>query len=414
MTLRGAARPDDIRRQNRRLMLASLRREGELSRTELTRRTQLSPSTVSLISGALIEEGFLEERPGPPVVGRGRPQVAIRLDPRAAMAAAVSLTLDRILVRLVDYAGREIAAAADGFDMLAAPAGALLERTAATLRAALAQAGGERRLRHVSLGVQGVADAEGRRMIWSPITPERDLPLAERLEAEFDAPVLVSNDCAVIAQGLRFDEPAHYGEDFAVIQLSHGVGMGLNLRGAPFLGRRSSAMEFGHMVHVPGGARCRCGGSGCIEAYAGSYAILRRALGRPEHEPPRSGVDQAMIAPLLARARRGPGPERDAFLAAGKAIGYGLRNLFTLLDPLPTALVGPGAMAFDLMEPEIRAALAEARGEDAAAPLEFRLYADEIDLLLKGAALTSLLHLDEAAAMAEAAEGGLRPAARQA
>ena len=412
MPHRGVARSDDLRRQNRRLILAALRREGELSRTELAARTRLSPATVSTLCGQLLAEGALEEAldesPGGAAIRRGRPQVAIRLNPAAGMVAAGSVTLDQVLIRLTDYAGRPVAEAERRFDTLAAPPGALVEATASALREALARAGEragpKRRLGHVSLGAQGVADAEGRMMIWSPITHERDVPFAARLEAEFGAPVTATNDCAALVQGLRSLDPGHYGEDFAAVLLSHGVGMGLHLHGRPFLGRRSSAMELGHMVYEPEGALCRCGGRGCVEAYVGSYAILRRAKGLSDQTPPESGVDHAVIAPLAARARAAPGPEREAFKAAGRAIGYGLRNLFTLLDPTPVALVGPGSEAFDLMEPEIRATLAGATGLAAAGDLEFRLYPDEFSLILEGGAVAALRALDEAAAEGDRVE----------
>ncbi|MDD2867747.1 ROK family transcriptional regulator [Neomegalonema sp.] len=402
MALRKVARPDDLRRQNRGLILAALRREGGLSRTELAARTRLSPASVSTISAALLAEGILEEAmqeetPGS-TLKRGRPQVALRPDPRAGTAVVLSVTLNQILARRIDYAGGSVAEAARRFDSLAAPPGALLEATADAIRETLAQGPTPRAPIRISLGVQGVTDAAGTRMIWSPVTHERDIPFAARLEAEFAAPVFVANDCAAIVQGLRNREPKRHAGDFAAILLSHGVGMGLHLQGAPFLGARSSAMEFGHMVYQPEGALCRCGGRGCVEAYAGSYAILRRARGLPDQTPPESGEDHEAQAPLAALARAGPGPEREAFEAAGRAIGYGLRNLFTLLDPTPVALVGAGSLAFDLMEPEIRKALAGATGLAEAEDLEFSLHPDEFSLILEGGAAAALRALDEEAA----------------
>lgn len=404
MTQREVARPDDLRRRNRRSILDALRRGGALSRTEISARTGLSPATVSIIASALIAEGVLEESPGASG-GRGRPQVAMRLNPQAVFAAAASLTQDQVLLRLADYAGREVAATVRRLDMGAAPPGALIEAVASGLRELLGLAGPGRRLGRLSLGVRGVADARGEAMIWSPVTPEREVAFAQTLGAEFGAPVFVANDCAAIVQALRFADPEHYGEDFAALLLSQGVGLGLHLRGTPFLGRLSSAMEFGHLTHRPGGALCRCGSLGCIEAYAGGYALTRRARGEDEQAPPEAGEDRAVLARLIEKARAGPGPEREAFLEAGRAIGYGLRNFFVMLDPLPMALVGPGAAAFDLMEPEIRAALAGIRGLRAA-DVKFRLYADEFSLILEGGILGSLLHLDEAfAAGDERVEG---------
>ena len=159
----------------------------------------------------------------------------------------------------------------------------------------------------------------------------------------------------MIALALRSHDPERYRNDFIAILLSHGIGMGMVLRGELFTGTQSSGGEFGHMIHRPGGALCRCGRRGCIEAYAGNYAIWRNAQGMPEDSPPVADISDADIAALADRARRDDGPEREAFRKAGEALGFGLGSLFALIDPAPVAMVGHGALAFDLLEPSIRA-----------------------------------------------------------
>ena len=39
----------------------------------------------------------------------------------------------------------------------------------------------------------------------------------------------------------------------------------------------NAAGEVGHIVLVAGGRQCRCGNRGCLEAYAGGWAIAERA-----------------------------------------------------------------------------------------------------------------------------------------
>ena len=104
---------------------------------------------------------------------------------------------------------------------------------------------------------------------------------------------------------MRSHDPERYRNDFIAILLSHGIGMGMVLRGELFTGTQSSGGEFGHMIHRPGGALCRCGRRGCIEAYAGNYAIWRNAQGMPEDSPP-----VADIRRCRHRRTRRPGAAR--------------------------------------------------------------------------------------------------------
>src|SRR6185295_9877386 len=104
-------RHDDLRRRNRAMVIAAVRRAGQPSRTEIAATTALSHSTISAISSDLIGEGVLAEAKagegGP--LKRGRPQVAISLNPAAASVIAVVLSLNSLSATLIDYAGRAVA-----------------------------------------------------------------------------------------------------------------------------------------------------------------------------------------------------------------------------------------------------------------------------------------------------------------
>ncbi len=391
------ARPDDVRRQNRRLVLTALRRHGLLSRTDIVAQTGLSPSTVSAITTALISEGIIaESRDGDVTANRrGRPQVALTLNPEIATVATVELALNLIHTVLFDYKGQMIAEESRRVPTLDAKSYELINTICLMLDNLLdnrpPRVG---RLTHISMGVQGVTDAASATMLWSPITPDINIAFGEALSERYDVAVAVANDCNMIAEALRWIDPEYYAEDFAAILLSHGIGMGLYLKGKPFLGAHSSAAEFGHMLHVPNGALCRCGRHGCIEAYASDYAVLRRISEENENNQPAPDVDAATYNDVANRARAHDGEERAAFRKAGQAIGSGLRSLFSLIDPVPVALVGPGAGVFDLIEDELREVVSGTSGWGAAQELSIRCYPDEHPLILQGCVMTSLLYLD--------------------
>lgn len=390
-------RHDDLRRRNRAMVIAAVRRSGQPSRTEIAATTALSHSTISAISSDLIGEGVLAQaRSGDgAVLKRGRPQVAISLNPGAASICALVLSLNSLTASLIDYAGNIVEERVLRLPTLTLPRNALIaavvDQAVALIAAHPPSAGPVMR---IVLAIQGITDSVGRTLLWSPITPEIDVPFGEALEQATGIPVRVENDCNMIALALRSHDPERYRNDFMAILLSHGIGMGMVLRGDLFIGTQSSGCEFGHMIHRPDGALCRCGRRGCVEAYAGNYAIWRSAQGLPEDAPPVADVSDADIAALAERARRADGAERRAFGRAGEALGFALGSLFALIDPAPVAMVGHGALAFDLLETPIREAIAKTAGGQHSKAISFATEPNETPLIREGCAARALGFLD--------------------
>ncbi|MEQ1954148.1 ROK family transcriptional regulator [Mesorhizobium sp. CN2-181] len=390
-------RHDDLRKRNRAMVISAVRRAGQVSRTDIAATTGLSHSTISAISADLIAEGILAEAKGAEAstARRGRPQVAIGLNPEAATVVAVVLLFNLLSVAVVDFSGRVIAEERKKLSTFDLSEEELIGECIAMVRRQTARpAAAGRTVLRVVLAVQGTTDATSRKMLWSPITTHEGIDFGGRLEKAFGVPVTVENDCNMIAVALRWHDPDRYRDDFIAILLSHGIGMGLVLKGELFTGTHSSGGEFGHMVHRPDGALCRCGRRGCVEAYAGNYAIWRSASGASEDEAPVSDISADDMASLAALARDHDGPEREAYQKAGEALGYGLGSLFALIDPAPVAMVGIGARAFDLIEPALRSAIAMTAGGQHSKAISFATYADELPLITLGCSMRALTFID--------------------
>jgi predicted NBD/HSP70 family sugar kinase/predicted transcriptional regulator len=390
-------RHDDLRRRNRAMVISAVRHASQPSRTEIASATGLSHSTISAISADLIAEGILAEAKGgeQTTTRRGRPQVALALDPAATTVAVAVLSLNDLSGAIIDYSGGLVAQEQRSLSTATIQRNDLVSEFVAMLRRLIAgRPAGSRNPLRVVLAIQGITDAAARTMLWSPITPHRDIPFADILERELDIPTTVENDCNMMAVALRWRDPGRYRDDFIAMLLSHGIGMGLVLKGKLFTGTQSSGGEFGHMIHQPGGALCRCGRRGCVEAYAGDYAIWRNAREKGEDSTPEDGVSNADMQAIADRARSADGPEREAYRKAGTAIGYGIGSLFALIDPAPIAFIGGGAAAFDLLEPHIRASIAETAGGQHSDAISFDTVADEAPLIRQGCAMQALTFID--------------------
>ncbi|MER9346818.1 ROK family protein [Mesorhizobium sp. M0227] len=391
-------RHDDLRRRNRAMVIAAVRQAGQPSRTEIAATTSLSHSTISAISSDLIVEGILTESK-PSEAGslkRGRPQVGLSLNPEAAAVMTVVLSLNFLSVAVIDYAGQVVSEEQRRLDTLTMSRESLIGECTAIVRRRLADPDLDvRSIARIALAIQGITDTRARAMLWSPITPHTDIAFADIFEEAFGIPAIMENDCNMMAVALRWRDPDRYRDDFIAILLSHGIGMGLVLKGELFTGTHSSGGEFGHMIHRPNGALCRCGRRGCVEAYAGNYAIWRNARQMGEDAEPVADVSDADMRALAAAAREGDGPEREAYRKAGEALGYGLGSLFALIDPAPVAMVGVSAAAFDLIEPALREAIAQTAGGQHSKSISFDTEPNELPLIREGCAMRALIFVDQ-------------------
>ena len=393
-----ATRPDDMRRINRSRIVAALRASGGTSRHALSAATGLSAASVSTITAELVEEGLIGASDGATsAASRGRPRVTLRPLADVATLACVAFRFNQIIVSLVDYAGDEFSRISRDLETRALSKDAVCAETANAIGMAIdAATRPVPPLRRITLGVQGIVDLEGRSLLWSPALSMGDVLFADVLEQRFGAPVRLYNDCDLMAEALRVRDADSELKDFAALLVAGGVGMGLHLRGQLVNGLRSSGTEFGHIPVHPNGALCRCGHLGCVEAYAGAYAMARRAQGLPASAAPGDIGASFDLSDLVGRADAGDADAQAAIDEAGEAIGLGLASLFTLVDPFPIVLIGQNDKLFQHMTVALRKTLAATRaGQAIADTLSIAFSPDPVPLTLEGAALSGLTALDE-------------------
>ncbi len=130
----------------------------------------------------------------------------------------------------------------------------------------------------IGIGVAGQIDKVGGVVRRSPNLPSwKDVPLGARLKEAFDVPVAVNNDVRVSTWG-EWQHGAGRGlNDLVCVFVGTGVGGGVVSNGHLMEGCTNTAGELGHLTIVAGGRKCRCPNEGCLEAYAGGWAIAERA-----------------------------------------------------------------------------------------------------------------------------------------
>jgi glucokinase len=130
----------------------------------------------------------------------------------------------------------------------------------------------------LGIGVAGQIDKNKGVVYRSPNLPDwRDVPLGPRLEEALHIPVAINNDVRMITWG-EWQHGAGKGvNDLVCLFIGTGIGGGIVSGGRLLEGCGNTAGELGHMTVVAGGRKCHCPGEGCLEAYAGGWAIAERA-----------------------------------------------------------------------------------------------------------------------------------------
>lgn len=128
----------------------------------------------------------------------------------------------------------------------------------------------------VGVGFPGIIDKATGKVLRAPNIPNwYPFNIGEVISDWLSLPVFMENDANAatfaekrwgVAQGYRY---------VVGLTLGTGVGGGIVIDGEIYHGATGAAGELGHIVVDTEGPRCRCGKHGCLEAFVGSYGIVR-------------------------------------------------------------------------------------------------------------------------------------------
>ncbi|GAA3685639.1 ROK family transcriptional regulator [Nonomuraea antimicrobica] len=333
-----------MRARNLAVVLATIHRSGPHTRAALAERTGLTKTTVSSLVADLLEAGVVTESGAVRGGERGRPGVAVSLSGHRVAAMGLEINIDYLAACVVDLTRTvRLRRTRPADNRNSAPARILAElRDLVKETTAEAESAG---LRVIGAALAVPGTVEGGVLRSAPHLGWRDV----RVSGLVDVPFALDNEANLAALGeLWFGSGAN---DFLYVSGEIGVGAGLVVEGDLFRGTFGLAGELGHVVVVPDGPDCRCGGRGCLEAYAGQDALLG---------------ELTSVRELVARLESGDPGAAQAVERAGHALGVALTSAVHLLDPGRIVLGGIFAPLFRwLAEPvseELRARLGPMRG----------------------------------------------------
>ncbi|MFI8848947.1 ROK family protein [Streptomyces sp. NPDC053499] len=396
----------EIRRHNLSRVLYAVAERGPSSRAAVAARLGLTRTAVSTLVDELLRGGLLTEQgPTPPDGGPGRPGTALALTDSGPCGLGAEIGVDHLAVCAVDLRGRvrvredvesegrssepgvvldrlrglvdTVAAQARGHGLspaaltVAVP-GLISRGTSSVVRApnlgwrdidiapALARAGASSRPASGSWAASSSQAGTGRQ----PGTGTRPGPGQgpEQEAGSSPLPLIVDNEANLAALAELWLDSGRVPRDFVHVSAEVGIGAAIVLDGELLRGTRGFAGEIGHVPVRPDGPPCACGGKGCLEQYAGEWALLRAA------GVPVEGTRDATLAALRERAAAGDERALRALREAGTALGLALAGTVNLLDPGALVLGGVLARFAPWLLPSLERELAERTAAPGAPP----------------------------------------------
>ena len=284
------AEPALLRRINERLVLEVIRRGGPSSRASVARASGLTAPTVSKVVESLLSRGLVEEF-DQVKSAVGRPSKLVQMATSSSAVIGVVIDADTCCVTMTGLDGRVTEERTLRFPT-PDDYTALIDRLEERCRTLLSRISAVPR--GVGVSVPGLVNERLRQVVFSPNlhildhqNPARDLE--ERLGIE----CLLVHELQALCLGERTYGGAHGLENFAILDVTQGLGLGVVVGGTVLAGNSGMAGEIGHITVDPNGMRCGCGNRGCLETLATDAALVR--LVRERVEKPLSVAEVAVL-----------------------------------------------------------------------------------------------------------------------
>lgn len=331
-------------------MFGLLRKHPEgLTKSELARLSGLSRTTINQRLDVLQTAGLLSPAAQEAWTG-GRPADRFLIDGEGAFILVADMGASGLRVALCDIHANVVAERSEDFDITAGPMAVLTRVQTRFLEILAGQARTADDVIGIGIDVPGPVDHASGRVVTPPImTGWHDFDVPGFFTPQFGGLVSVEKDVNAMAFG---EHRLSYPEidDLVFVKVGTGIGTGIIATKEIYRGADGAAGDIGHIQIGDDldGARpmCRCGRLGCVEAYAGGWAIQRDLR--------MAGVEVASVRDVVRLIQQGHPEATRLYRRAATTLGSAISDIVNLVNPRVLVIGGQLATVDDLLFAAVR------------------------------------------------------------
>lgn len=322
-------------------IMRALRRQGRISRTEVSSMTGWSKAKASQEIRCLLDRGLLVETGEGASQGGRRPQL-LRINDQLGYVVGVDIGASSIDAVLADVTGHVLQRASETADVRESPE-LFFERCVRLTREMVEAQGIQAdQILGFGIGVPGPVDFARAVLVAPPLMPAwENFPIRPFFHNHFpSAFVIVDNDVNIMALGEQRAGDGAGIDHFIYVKIGTGIGAGIISNGRIHRGSDGCAGDIGHICVDKQGPTCRCGNKGCLEAMAAGPSIAEKAM-----QAARSGLSPLMrqmmeanngiLRPedVNAACRDGDDAALEIIRSSGQMVGEVLASLVNFFNP---------------------------------------------------------------------------------
>ena len=322
---------DLIKAMNRNLLLNIIRREGQISRKQLTDISGLSVGAVSGITTELLENAWILEVGEGDFTG-GRRQTLIKLNAKAGYAIGLKIMERRIVAAVSNFEGQVVyyrefdIQQSPNVDLLVDTISAIIKETLRESSIPLDKTFG------IGIGLAGVIYSQTGVVHYSPFFGWRDVPIASLVEQSTHLPVYIENDVNTLTLTEQLFGAGRQCNNFVVVTVGRGIGMGIVINGQLYRGAKGGAGELGHTMIAHQAQDTANSQYISLEDMAADPALFN---------------GQSTIEAVTQQAQAGNQAIQNKLQQSGAILGIGLANVINILSPELVIVSGEGVEAGD-------------------------------------------------------------------
>ncbi|PKP60347.1 hypothetical protein CVT91_05315 [Candidatus Atribacteria bacterium HGW-Atribacteria-1] len=324
-----------IRKWNLSSIFKAIRKQGPISRIELTEITGCSAGTVSNHVRTLIKKGFvIETEKG--VSSGGRKPVQLMINPNKAYIFSIEIEVSQIKILMFDLELKVVMKSIipviykDNYmktlEQVFFEMDKMIEEKNLKLDNFLG----------IGVAVPGLIDKVKGILEFAPNLGWKNVHISRIFKDKYGLPIILDNEAKVAAIGER-ESIYPKINNMVFVSINEGIGCGIFINGELYRGASGNAGEFGHIIIDTNGPVCHCGNKGCWETFASESYIFNRylKLSNSNKELTKKEVYQL--------GKSGDKKIIEIFNEAGRSIGIGLVNIINGLSP-ELVVIGGGVV----------------------------------------------------------------------
>ncbi len=259
-----------IKETNRKKIISLLINEEEITKLEISRKLNISITTVSTNITELRSEGFVEEVRSLESTG-GRKAISYKLNEKCKYSVGIALTPKHIKIALVNLKKTivdtiKIRHNNEGIEKIIY----LIEEN--LLKILKDNGISLEKVLGIGISMPSTVDFKTGTIKNCYFLGVKEFNIKERF-SHLNLPVYVDNEANLSAY-YEFLNRKEKLNNLLYVSITEGLGLGIVINRNIYRGDNSASGEMGHMKIVIDGKECKCGARGCLEAYTSTNALI--------------------------------------------------------------------------------------------------------------------------------------------